>query len=186
MVRLAALILPLGLDTFAVAAAAGMLGLSGRRRVGLSLLFALFEGGMPLLGLLVGGVAGLFLGGLADYVAIAALAGLGLLMLVAGEEGEERRIRSLVVASGPALLLAGLSVSLDELAIGFSLGLVRVPVLPALLLIAIQAVVVSQLGFALGARVRESVREGVERLAGVVLIVLAAALLAGKLLEFKF
>ena len=102
-------------------------------------------------------------------------------MLLAGEEGEERRIRSLVAASGPGLLVAALSVSLDELAIGFSLGLVRVPVVPALLLIAVQAVVVSQLGFALGARVAESVREGAERLAGVVLIVLAGALLASNL-----
>jgi putative Mn2+ efflux pump MntP len=40
----------------------------------------------------------------------------------------------------------GLTVSLDELAIGFALGLSRVPVVAAVLLIAGQAFLVSQLG----------------------------------------
>jgi putative Mn2+ efflux pump MntP len=89
-------------------------------------------------------------------------------------------------ARGAAILGLGLSVSLDELAIGFTIGLLRVPLVPAVVLIAIQAFVVSQLGFALGSRVAERLRENAERLAGVVLIALAAVLLASKLLGFSF
>ena len=84
--------------------------------------------------------------------------------------------------AGLALIDLGLSVSLDELAIGFSLGLLNVPVVPAIVLIAAQAFVVSQIGMALGGKVGEATREGAERLAGAVLIVIAAALGIAKFL----
>jgi len=70
---------------------------------------------------------------------------------------------------GLALVLLGLSVSMDELAVGFTLGLSRVPVLPALLLIALQAFVVSQIGIRVGARLSGRFREGTQRAAGGIL-----------------
>lgn len=44
--KLIALVFPLGLDTFAVAAAVGMAGLPTRKRLRISLPFTTFEGGM--------------------------------------------------------------------------------------------------------------------------------------------
>ncbi|HZQ49576.1 MAG TPA: manganese efflux pump [Candidatus Dormibacteraeota bacterium] len=180
MLRLVAVVLPLALDTFAVSAALGMIGLPTRRRVQLSLLFAAFEGGMPMAGLAVGAALGTVLGSVADFVAIAALAGLGAYLLLGDEEREEARIARFASAGGGALIAVGISVSLDELAIGFALGLTGVPIVPALILIALQAFAASQLGFALGRRVGESVREGAERLAGVALLLLAAVLLLSR------
>jgi manganese efflux pump family protein len=178
--RLIALVLPLALDTFAISAALGMTRISSRRRLGLGLLFAGFEGGMPLVGLAIGAAVGVVIGGVADYVAIVALAGLGVYMLRADEEKEEERIERFANSTGVALVAVGLAVSLDELAIGFALGLTHVPVVAAVLLIAGQAFIVSQLGFALGRRVGESVREGAETLAGIALIAIAALLLVSK------
>jgi putative Mn2+ efflux pump MntP len=186
VVKFAALILPLSLDTFAIAASLGVAGLNPSERYRLGALFAAFEGGMPLIGLLVGATLGRLIGGVADYVAIAALLGLGVNMLRSDDEAEERLVTMFANARGAAILGLGLSVSLDELAIGFTIGLLRVPLVPAVVLIAIQAFVVSQLGFALGSRVAERLRENAERLAGVVLIALAAVLLASKLLGFSF
>ena len=52
MVRLLAFVLPLGLDSFAVAAAIGATGTVGwRARLRISLIFVIFEAGMPLIGL---------------------------------------------------------------------------------------------------------------------------------------
>ncbi len=181
MLKLVAVVLPLALDTFAVSAALGVAGITSQRRIRLGLVFAAFEAGMPLIGLAAGSVLGRFLGNAGDYVAIVALAGLGVYLLVAGGEHEEERIKRFAVATGPALIVVGLSVSLDELAIGFALGLTGVPVVPALVLIAVQAFVASQVGFALGHRLGETVREGAERLAGVALIVLAGVLLLARL-----
>lgn len=52
--KLIALVLPLGLDTFAVAAALGMVGVTPTRRREITVLFTAFEAGMPLMGLAVG------------------------------------------------------------------------------------------------------------------------------------
>ena len=175
--RVIALVLPLGLDTFAIAAALGMTKLTGAERIRISLLFAAFEGGMPVIGLIVGAGLGQVIGGWSEYVAIAALAGLGAYMLFGPDDADAQRVRSLVGSHGLAVFGLGLSVSLDELAIGFSLGLLNVPVLPAIILIAAQAFVVSQIGMALGGKVGEATREGAERLAGAVLIAIAGILL---------
>jgi manganese efflux pump family protein len=181
MARVIALVLPLCLDTFAVAAAIGMIRPTGAQRIRFSLLFAAFEGGMPVIGLLVGAGLGRVIGDWSEYVAIAALAGLGAYMLWArGDDAE--RVQKLAESRGLAVIALGLSVSVDELAIGFSLGLLNVPIVPAIVLIAAQAFVVSQIGFALGGRIGGATREGAERLAGAALIVIAGALLVGRIL----
>ena len=180
MLRLVGLLLPLCLDTFAVAAALGMAGLRQGQRVRFGLLFALFEGGMPLIGLVAGAALGRLVGSVADYVAIAALVGLGAYMLFAKDKDSER-VQRLLTASGAAMIGLGVSISLDELAIGFTLGLSRVPVGAAVILIAIQAFVVSQIGFQVGRTVGERFREGAERAAGIVLIALGCVLLVSKL-----
>ena len=184
MARLVALVLPLGLDTFAIAAALGITRLSASQRVRFSLLFAAFEGGMPVIGLLIGAGLGQAIGVWSEYLAIAALAGVGAYMLFGRDEDEER-VRKLAAARGPAMIGLGLSVSLDELAIGFSLGLLNVPIIPAIVLIAAQAFIVSQVGFALGGKVGEATREGAERLAGAVLLVIAGALLVARILAAR-
>jgi putative Mn2+ efflux pump MntP len=175
-----ALVLPLSLDTFAVAAALGIAQLPANRRLRISLLFTAFEAGMPMVGLLVGAAAGAALGTGADYLAIAGLIGLGGYMLFS-RDNDDKRTDLLTKTQGPAMLSLGLAISLDELAIGFSLGLLRVPLLPAIVLIATQAFIATQLGLRLGARVGERFRENAERVAGVALIVLGLGLLAAKI-----
>src|SRR5437879_10017840 len=172
MARVLALVLPLGLDTFAIAAALGMTRLSAAQRIRISLLFAAFEGGMPVVGLLIGAGLGHVIGNWSEYIAIVALAGLRAYMLFGPEEKDEERMKGLVSGAGFAVIGLGLSVSLDELAMGFSLGLLNVPVVPAIVLVAAHASVVTQVGLALGGRVGGATRDGTERLEGGVLIVL--------------
>lgn len=178
--KLVALIFPLGLDTFAVAAALGALGVSGRRRLRISLLFTAFEAGMPLIGLALGAPLGRALGDTADYVAIAVLLGFGLFTLL-GREDDDERLNRLIQFRGPSAILLGVSISLDELAIGFTLGLLRLPAALVIVLIAVQTFVVTQLGLRLGHRLSERLREGAQRFAGLALAVLALVLLAEKL-----
>jgi len=75
----------------------------------------------------------------------------------------------------------GISISLDELAIGFSIGLTRLPALPVITAIALQAFVAAQLGLAIGARIGERWRERAERVGGIALIMLSAYLVAEQL-----
>lgn len=182
MARTIGLILPLALDTFAIAAALGMIRISGAQRIRFSLLFAAFEGGMPVIGLLIGAGLGTVIGGYSEYLAIAALVGLGAYMLFGPDAQDEQRVQKLAATTGLAVIGLGLSVSLDELTIGFSLGLLNVPIVPAIVLIATQAFVVSQIGFALGGRISQGTREGAEKVAGAALILIGAALLVARFL----
>jgi putative Mn2+ efflux pump MntP len=181
--KLIALVLPLGLDTFAVAAALGALGTDSKQRLRISLLFTCFEAGMPLIGLAIGVPLGHAIGDAADFVAIAVLIAFGVYTILGqGEDEDDQRIARLVQLRGAGALLLGVSISLDEFAIGFTLGLLRVPVIPVIALIAIQTLIVTQVGLRLGHRLSERLRERAELLAGSALTLLGVVLLAEKLL----
>jgi putative Mn2+ efflux pump MntP len=164
MLKLLAFVLPLGLDSFAVAAALGATGtLTVRDRLRISALFMAFEGGMPLIGLALGTAIARSLGAGADYLAATALIGLGAWMLLSGGDTEEDKANRLTGARGLALIGLGVSISLDELATGFSLGLARLPAVPVIAAIGVQAFIAAQLGLYLGARVSASGPSGLPR-----------------------
>jgi manganese efflux pump family protein len=174
--KLLAFVLPLGLDSFAVAAAIGAAGVAGwRARLRISAIFVAFEAGMPLIGLAAGSGLARAIGPVADYVAAAAVIGVGVWMLVKRDEGEEQAGR-IAGVSGPAMIALGLSISADELAIGFSLGLSGLPAVPVIVAIGVQTLIVSQLGLAIGSLVSERFREHAEQVAGVALIALGCYL----------
>jgi putative Mn2+ efflux pump MntP len=187
--KLIAVILPLGLDTFGVAVALGVAGLPARSRTRVALLFAAFETGMPLLGAALGAPLGRTVGGAADYVAAGLLLALGAYMLGDrdpdgdgdgdgnGDAGERRRLLSMISGGIVPALALGVSISLDELAIGFSAGLLRLPLLELVVAVGIQAFVVTQLGVRVGARVGSRWAEAAEGIAGAALLALGAVLL---------
>ena len=175
--------LPLALDTFALAAALGMAGLERRDRLRVTLVFTAFEAGMPIAGMLAGRAAGAFLGAWAGYGGIAFLLLAGAHLLRPGQkDGDEAgRLRLLAHARGLAVLDLGLSISVDELTIGLSAGLLGLSILLTVLWIGVQAFVATQLGLRLGGRLGEEFRERAEWAAGAALIAVALVLLALKL-----
>jgi putative Mn2+ efflux pump MntP len=182
VLKLLAFVLPLGLDSFAVAAALGTAAPPARQRWRISAIFVIFEAGMPLIGLGIGAPLAHAIGGVADYLAAAALISVGAWMLLARED-DEGKAQQLLSKRGVAVISLGLAISTDELAIGFSLGLTRLPVVAVILAIAIQALLASQLGLALGGRIGERWREAAERLAGLALAALGIFLVIDKALH---
>lgn len=179
----AGLLVPLALDTFALAAALGMAGLEARDRLRVTLVFTLFEVLMPVAGVLIGTAAARPLGRWAEYGAIGFLVLAGLMLLWPGrdEEGEGRRLALLARARGPAVLYLGASVSLDELTIGLSAGLLGLSLALVVVWIAVQAFAAGQLGVRLGSRLSEELRERSEQLAGVALLAVAVVLLIDRM-----
>lgn len=179
-------VLPLSVDTFAIAAAVGASKLSGWSRWRISMIFAIFESGTPLIGLGLGSSAGQAVGGVAEY-----LSG-GLLVILGGylwwsdaDDDEAAKARRLVNARGLTLIGLALSISLDELAIGFGFGLGTNLATPTTLItvIAIQTLVASQLGLFLGAWISDRLRERIERLTGPILIFLGCYPLTEELIR---
>jgi putative Mn2+ efflux pump MntP len=181
MLKLIALIVALGLDTFATATALGLTGTSGRQRLAIGALFAGFETAMILVGFAAGTPLGHLAGDAGDYAAAAVLGLLGTWILLGPED--DSRLSEVTRRRGLAAVALGLSVSIDELGMGLSLGVLRLSVAPVAIFAGVQALVVSQLGLALGGRLSERVREGSERLAGAALLVLAVALALVRLLR---
>ena len=184
MVKLLAFVLPLGLDSFAVAAAIGASQpLTGWQRLRISLIFVIFEGGMPLIGLGLGTALAHGIGQAADYLAAAAVIAIGAWMLLAGDKDDEERASHITTSRGPALIAVGLSISLDELAIGFTIGLAHLPRTAVIVAIALQAFLAAQLGLATGAKIGEHWRERAEQAAGIALILLGAYLIGEHLIQ---
>ena len=177
-----ALLVPLALDTFVLAAALGLSGLPRRLRLRTSLVLAAFEAGMPLVGVAIGRGLGDIIGHFAGYTAALVIGFAGALLLRSGddEHREQARVRLLAHAQGLAVIDLGVSISLDELSIGLSLGLLGLPIAFAVLYLGIQAFAAAQLGLWLGGKLNEELREGAERFAGVLLILAAVALIALK------
>ncbi|HEV2451293.1 MAG TPA: manganese efflux pump [Streptosporangiaceae bacterium] len=184
MLKLLAFVLPLGLDSFAVAAAIGAVQTTtAGQRLRISLVFVIFEGGMPLIGLALGSALAHGIGQVAGYLAAAAVTGVGAWMLLAGDQDEEEKAGRLASSGGLALVALGVSISLDELAIGFSIGLTRLPTAAVIVAIALQALLAAQLGLAVGAKIGERWRERIEQVAGIALILLGVYLFTEQLVR---
>ena len=97
-------------------------------------------------------------------------------MIVHQEEDEGEKVAQLARGQGLVLLALGISISLDELAIGFTIGLLHLSLWLAIILIGAQAFLFAQIGLRLGAHLNETLRERAEQLAGIALLGLAALL----------
>ena len=184
MLKLLAFVLPLGLDSFAVAAAIGASQVTTmRQRLRISLIFVIFEGGMPMIGLVLGKALARGIGQIADYLAGGAVIAIGAWMLLGGDKDEDEKASRLTTSRGLALIGLGISISLDELAIGFTIGLAHLPVTVVIVAIALQAFLAAQLGLAIGTRIGERWRERAEQTAGIALVVLGAYLIIEQLVQ---
>ena len=181
MLKLLAFVLPLGLDSLAAAAAIGAVRtVRARDRLRISLIFLVFEAGLPLVGLGLGAALASGIGTVAEFLAGGAVVAVGAWMLLAGDDDADKPGR-LAGSRGWALVALGLSISMDELAIGFSLGLARIPIAGVVIAIAVQAFAAAQIGLAVGARIGERWRERAEMTAGIALILLGVYLIITRL-----
>ncbi len=179
VVKLLALVLSLGLDTLAVSVGIGLGRTAVRWKV--ALVFAAFEALMPLVGLAGGHWLGQLMGLWASGVGAALLIALGIYTLWFEDDDEEAG--KVATLSGWALLAAAASVSLDELAVGFSLALVQVPVLITAALIAVQAFLVAWIGISFAQQLRRYLGERIEKVGGVAFVAVGLWQLAEVLLH---
>ena len=171
----------LGLSNLAAAIGLGVAGVDASARLRIGLVFGVFETGMPLAGLLLGHGLAHALGSATRWTGAALLIGCGgyaLLQAVRGgvPAGDRAGARRLTTGK---LLLTGLALSLDNLAVGFALGACHVALVLAVVVIGAVSVALSLAGLELGARLGPRTGERGELLSGLILIAVGIALACG-------
>ena len=170
-----------GLSNFAGAIGIGMVGIDGRTRLRVGILFGLFEALMPIAGLLLGQAIAGYLGNIAKFV------GSGILVLTGAYTIWEGRRVPNEPAKGPAdlavhrLIITALALSIDNLAVGFALAVYRINIVLAAVTMGVISVAMSMVGLELGSRLGPRVGEWSDELGGAVLILVGLALAIGVL-----
>lgn len=172
-----------GLDNFAAAIGIGIAGVDARTRVRVAVIFGFFEAAMPLVGLLIGHSSAHGLGQATRYIGGGLLAAAGLWSLVEARRSsvaptdEHDALQRAGQGSG-ALVMAGLALSIDNLVIGFGLGVTKTPLVASLLVFGLVSVGLSLAGLELGRTLGARMQERADWVAGVVLIAVGALIAA--------
>lgn len=177
ILKILVLVLSLGMDTLLMSISLGVAQRYNGTRLRIGMTFALAEAVMPLVGLGIGKTLGSVIGNWASLIGGIALIAVAVwLIFFEDEDDEEEKLERNLI--GWTLVVTALSISLDELAVGFSIGLIGVPVALAIVLIAAQAFLFTIIGLTLGGRLKRYLGEWSEKLAGIVLGLLGIWILA--------
>jgi manganese efflux pump family protein len=194
MLALLLVAVSLGLSNFAASVGLGASGVDRRTRLRVGLVFGFFETAMPIIGLLAGRGAAGALGHATRWLGAALLIATGVYGLVQALRSARDAASTGTPSSGPPsapppsepqrlgpLLVTGLALSIDNLAVGFALGAVHVSLPVAVIVIGAVSVTLSLLGLELGHRLSTRIGGRGEILGGLVLIGVGIAVAAGLL-----
>jgi manganese efflux pump family protein len=182
MLALLLVALSLGLSNFAAAVGIGVSGIDGRTRLRVGVIFGLFEGGMPIVGLLLGRSLANTVGHAAHWIGAALLVATGLYAIVqAIRSSRHQQDQAPAGQRTGRLLVTGAALSIDNLAVGFALGTFHVNLAVAAVVIAVVSVALSLIGLELGNRLGPKTGERGELLGGLVLIGVGIAVASGVL-----
>jgi len=157
----------LGFDTLIVSASLG-LKKEPKDKVKIALAFASAESVMPVVGLIVGGAIGLYFDRAASAIGALLMMGVAVYFLFFDDEENEKKAFDRELAGWP-LMAAAVGISLDELAVGLTAGMIQVPILLTILLIASRSFVFTFVGAAFGAKLKPYLGEWAEKTSGVML-----------------
>lgn len=166
----------LAMDCFAVSLCIGSSPApkSSRSIFRVSFHFGLYQGGMALLGWLLGSTVVDLIANFDHWIAMALLSWIGGRMIREGLSGRD----GLPVkecddpSRGGTLIMLSIATSIDALGVGLSLALLKIDVLPASLIIGAVSLVLSIVGLLSGKRLSQRFGKRVEVMGGLVLVMI--------------
>ena len=169
----------IGFNNFATALALGAVG-QEKRTWRILTIFALFEFNVPLIGLWLGRQASKSLVDASAWLSPVLLIALGIMTLVQSmRTTHDRKALAARVTSWRGLIILSAGLSIDNLVVGFSLGLRGVPALALAATVMVFSVTFAWIGLKLGGRSRRNYEKITEAIAGLLLLALAGAQAAG-------
>jgi putative Mn2+ efflux pump MntP len=169
--------LSVGLGNFAASIAIGTQGINKSVRIRVAVVFGLFETGMPIIGLLLGQQVANKLGSRANLIAGGLLVLAGLYLVYSSlNKTDAIEVKKASSKNSWSLLIAGLSLSVDNLIVGFSLGTRHQPLLLAIAVIGLTSIALALAGLELGRLLSNKVEEYSEILSGIILLLVGVAI----------
>jgi len=181
MLALVLVAVSLGLSNFAAAIGTGVSGVDAGTRLRVGIVFGLFEAAMPLLGLLLGHGLAHALGDAARWIGAALLIVTGLYALIQAFRRDGADAADPAAQGLGKLLVSGLGLSIDNLAVGFALGTYHVGLPTAAVVIGAVSVTMALIGLELGRLLGTKIGERGEALGGIVLVAVGIAIATGHL-----
>jgi len=172
------LTLSLGLDALVVSASLG-LRKEQENKLNIALVFATTESLMPIAGMIIGGALGHYFNGTISALGALLLIGAAIYFLFFDREEDDHPMLGRPLVGWPLIAVA-IGISLDELAVGFTAGLMQAPLTLTIILIAVQSFTFSMLGVTFGAKLRPYLGEWAEKASGVVLGLIGVWMLIGE------
>jgi putative Mn2+ efflux pump MntP len=169
VVKMVALIVSLGMDTLMVSISLGTTAPRRSTRIRLAVAFASAEALMPLIGIGLGHELGQVFGRWSSLAGAVALLVVGAWFVFWDRDsGRESETGSGTLTIWTTAVLA-LSISIDELAAGFSMGILGIPIALTIILIGCEAFVFTLTGLFLGRWFKLFLGPWAEKVAGAVL-----------------
>lgn len=169
--------LGLSMDAFAVSICKGLSvrRCSIRHMMICGLYFGLFQGGMPLIGYLLGSQFESLVTVVAPYIAFALLALIGFNMIREAREDDEETVDD--DFSVKAMIPLAVATSIDALAVGVSFAFLQVNIVPAVSFIAVTTFCCCVIGVKIGSIFGSKYKHGAEFFGGLVLILMGFKIL---------
>jgi putative Mn2+ efflux pump MntP len=161
----------LAMDCFAVSLGIGTSNMARTFRpvFRLSFHFGLFQGLMTLLGWLVGTTIAQLIASFDHWVALALLGWVGTKMIIDGIRPDQVEEKRMDPSRGGTLVLLAVATSLDAMAVGLSLAIIKVDILSSSLVIGVISTIFSLAGLGLGTRLGGTFGKRMEILGGLIL-----------------
>ena len=170
----------LAMDAFAVSICygCGLKKFSTKVMVVVAAAFAVFQGGMTIIGWLGGGLFAEYIEKVDHYVAFGLLAIIGGKMIYEAFTGaDECYVVDPKKINVKRLLLLSLATSIDALAVGLSFALLEMQVVVPALIIGVVTLIFSMIGVAAGHGLKKVLGRKVEIIGGVILILIGIEIL---------
>ncbi|WP_245829069.1 manganese efflux pump MntP [Salipaludibacillus agaradhaerens] len=123
LVTVALMALALSMDAFSISVGIGLLGMRYKRIVLVSATVGFFHMIMPVVGIIIGRLLSEYMGALAFFIGGSGLIVLGMQMIISSVKKEPSSLFSPI---GTGLVVFAMSVSMDSLSLGLTLGVLGV------------------------------------------------------------
>lgn len=159
----------LGFDALIISSSLGLRN-KPTNKMKIALFFAMAESLMPIAGMIIGEAFGQYFKGTLSAIGALILIALAIYFLMFDKDEDQSQSKAFdQPLANWTLIAVAIGIGLDELTVGFTAGLIQLPIVLTIIMIAIQSFAFTIIGVTFGARLKRYLGEWAEKAPGVLL-----------------